>query len=73
MMIVSYILGHKNYPIPYNLKRNIFYLLFSIALVYVAFVVFDRNIIIGNMMLALFLITAAFLERKELSLIFRKK
>lgn len=72
MMVVSYILGHKNYPIPYNLKKNVFYLLLSVIIVFLSFVIFRRNLIIGNILLLIFLFTAAFLERKELSLIFGK-
>ena len=32
MMLVSYYLGQKHYPIPYNLRRSGFFLLFAIAL-----------------------------------------
>jgi O-antigen/teichoic acid export membrane protein len=30
MMIMSYIWGQKNYPIPYNLKKNLTYIIISI-------------------------------------------
>ena len=32
MMITSYILGQKHYPIPYNIKKGSFFLLFAVAL-----------------------------------------
>jgi len=32
MMLVSYYLGQKHYPIPYNLRRSGFFLLFAVAL-----------------------------------------
>jgi O-antigen/teichoic acid export membrane protein len=34
MMILSYIWGQKNYPIPYDLKKNLAYILSSIVIVY---------------------------------------
>lgn len=72
MMVVSYWLGQRNYPIPYNVKKCVLYLLASAVMVFLSFYVFERNLIAGNLLFLLFLITAFFLERKELSLIFRK-
>lgn len=72
MMIASYILGQQNYPIPYNLKKNIFYLVLSVVIVYLSFVTFNSNLVVGNMLLVIFLIIAAAIEHKELSLILRK-
>jgi O-antigen/teichoic acid export membrane protein len=34
MMILSYFWGQKNYPIPYNIKKNLAYIVTSIILVY---------------------------------------
>ncbi|HEY0668213.1 MAG TPA: polysaccharide biosynthesis C-terminal domain-containing protein [Sphingobacteriaceae bacterium] len=73
MMIISYLLGQKNYPIPYNLKKNVFYLGLSVIMVYLSFVTFNRNLIAGNILLVIFLTIAVFMERKELSLILRKR
>lgn len=73
MMMLSYIWGQKNYPIPYNLKKNLAYLLTSICIVFVAFVVFDRNLLIGNALFLIFTVTIIFIERKELKAIFRLK
>jgi O-antigen/teichoic acid export membrane protein len=72
MMILSYVLGQKNYPIPYNLKKNLAYIAISIILVILSFQVFDRNLIIGNGLLLLFLIGAFLVERKELTAIFNE-
>ncbi|HEX8377898.1 MAG TPA: oligosaccharide flippase family protein [Pedobacter sp.] len=66
MMVLSYILGQKNYPIPYNLKKNLSYIIVSILLVYLSFNVFNRNLIIGNGLLLAFLIAIFFIERKAL-------
>ncbi|MEZ7901710.1 MAG: oligosaccharide flippase family protein [Flavobacteriales bacterium] len=49
MMLVSYYLGQKHYPIPYNLRRSGFFLLFAIALygISVGFkIIFPDNILI---------------------------
>ncbi|MDB5061040.1 MAG: polysaccharide biosynthesis protein [Mucilaginibacter sp.] len=72
MMVMSYIWGQKNYPIPYNLKKNLAYIITSVMLVYLSFSVFKRNIFIGNALLILFAGAALFMERKELKAIFSK-
>lgn len=66
MMILSYLMGQKNYPIPYHLKKNVAYLLSAIGIVYLSFVIFDRNIIIGNLLLLLFIIITFLIERKRI-------
>lgn len=72
MMVLSYILGQKNYPIPYHLKKNVSYLLVSVLIVYLSFHVFHRNLIIGNLFLILFAAGALYSERKELLLLVKK-
>ncbi len=72
MMVLSYILGQKNYPIPYQLKKNVAYLLASVLIVYLSFTVFHRNLIIGNLFLILFAAAAFYNERKELLLLLKK-
>ncbi len=71
MMILSYIWGQKNYPIPYNLKKNLAYIISSALLVYISFYVFDRNIFIGNALLVLFASAALYFEWKNLKAIFK--
>ncbi len=70
MMLLSYIWGQKNYPIPYNLKKNIGYLLASICIVFVSFIVFKRNLIVGNMLFIIFTLVTVYIERKEIKVIF---
>lgn len=72
MMVLSYVLGQKNYPIPYNIKKNTAYLLAAIIIVYLDFSVFNRNLIIGNLLLLIFILTAIYVERKELKLLIGK-
>ncbi|WP_295721328.1 oligosaccharide flippase family protein [Mucilaginibacter sp.] len=72
MMILSYIWGQKNYPIPYNIKKNLAYIVASVILVYISFTIFKRNIFVGNALLIVFAGTAFYLERKSLLAIFKK-
>ncbi|MEJ7778251.1 MAG: oligosaccharide flippase family protein [Daejeonella sp.] len=73
MMILSYVMGQKNYPIPYNIKKNAGYLLASVGIVFVSFVVFNRNLIIGNALFVIFTVTTLYIERKELTAIFKSE
>lgn len=72
MMIISYILGQKYYPIPYNLKKILTYLVVSIILVFSSFFIFNRNIYIGNAMLIAFVAGAAYFERNDLLKILKR-
>ncbi|WP_442589115.1 oligosaccharide flippase family protein [Pedobacter sp. AW31-3R] len=72
MMVISYILGQKYYPIPYNLKRILIYLLTSVILVVLSFWVFHRNIYIGNALLLLFFAAIVGVEKKELKALLKK-
>lgn len=72
MMVLSYIWGQRNYPIPYDLKKNLAYIITSLVLVYLAFYVLNHNIFMGNALLLLFVAGAFFNERKELKAIFSK-
>ena len=73
MMVLSYLWGQKNYPIPYNLNKNLAYIIISIVLVYLSFTVFKRNIFAGNALLLLFIGGAYYMERKELKAILSKR
>jgi O-antigen/teichoic acid export membrane protein len=73
MMVISYILGQKYYPIPYNLKRVIGYLIVSMIMVVLSFWVFDRNIFIGNALLLIFAAGVYYFEKDQLKLILGKK
>ena len=70
MMVLSYILGQKNYPIPYDLKRNIAYLGLSVILVVLSFVVFKRDLLIGNIFFISFGLLILYFERKEIKKVF---
>src|SRR5690554_1519024 len=66
MMVLSFILGQKNYPIPYNVLKNSLYILSAAALSWICFDVFERNLIAGNAIFAIFILITFFAERKQL-------
>ena len=72
MMVLSYVWGQKNYPIPYNLKKNLAYIIVAGVFVFLSFGVFKRNIFVGNGLLLLFAAGAYYFERKELNAIFKR-
>lgn len=72
MMILSYLWGQKNYPIPYNIKKNLAYIVSSIVIVFLSFSVFHRNLLIGNALLILFAGAAFMAERKQIMAILKR-
>ena len=73
MMVLSYIFGKKNYPIPYNLRKIGFYLSISILFSILSFYVFDRNLLAGLILLLLFLGIVYKLENEKLRQVFLKR
>lgn len=69
MMVISYILGQKYYPIPYELKRISAYLVLSVVLVVLSFWVFNRNIYVGNGLLLLFIAGIFYMEKDDLKVL----
>lgn len=67
MMILSFVLGQKNYPIPYHVLKNVAYILSAAMLCWLCFDVFERNLLAGNAIFAIFIIVTFFAERKRLS------
>lgn len=70
MMILSYNLGKKHYPVPYNFRKIVFYMGTSIIFSILSFYVFNRNLVIGGIILLLFLFLVYKMENKTLKLIF---
>jgi len=66
MMLVSYFLGRKYYPVPYDINRISIYLLVSAGLSFITYYHFDRNMLLGTVFLLFFFALIGFLERKEL-------
>ncbi|WP_294244595.1 oligosaccharide flippase family protein [uncultured Chryseobacterium sp.] len=69
MMVLSYFLGQKYYPIPYRMKKISFFVALLIAFTYIIAVFFDYNIWIGNL---LFLLYAGILIYSEKNLLLSK-
>lgn len=72
-MVLSYIWGQKNYPIPYHLKKNLAYIISSCILVYLSYYLFKSNLIIGNALLLIFVSAAIYLEWKDFKTILTRK
>ena len=73
MMVISYVLGQKYYPIPYKLKRILAYIISSVVLVSLSFWVFHSNLIISNALLLLFIGAIVYFEKDELRGILARK
>ncbi len=72
IMVISYLLGQKYYPIPYNVGRLLWYLGTSLVLVFLSFYVFRQNIFIGDGLLLAFMIGMTFFEREGLQKMIKK-
>ena len=73
MMILSYLWGQKNYPIPYNVKKNLAYIISSILIVFLSFYIFKRNIFAGDALLLFYVFATLYFERRDLKTIFSKQ
>lgn len=72
MMVISYLLGQKKYAVPYDLKRIGGYLSLSVVFSIVSFYVFERDLIIGSVLLLVFLLWIVFAEKNELKRILKR-
>jgi len=72
MMVLSYLWGQRNYPIPYRIKKNVAYIVSSMVIVYLSFYVFNRNIFIGDALLLGYVGVAFYFERENLRAIFNR-
>jgi O-antigen/teichoic acid export membrane protein len=73
MMLMSYFLGRKYYPIPYNLRKVFFYMGISIVFSVLSFYVFNRNLFLGLLLLLVFLGLLYRLEKEVLLKLIRGK
>jgi len=73
MMIFSYYLGQKHYPVPYNIARIGSYLVLAIAISLVPYYLFEDNNYLRNTLLVLvFVSITIFLERHEIKQFIKK-
>ena len=70
MMILSYFIGKKYYPIPYNVRKIIFYLIISVSLSLVSFYGFRDNLQIGVLCVLTMNLIIFILEKKRIYALF---
>jgi O-antigen/teichoic acid export membrane protein len=73
MMLLSFYFGNMYYPIPYNFRKIVFYLSISTTFSIMSFYLFDRNLLIGIVLLLLFFGMVMKMEKEQLKKIFLKK
>ncbi|MDF0706830.1 lipopolysaccharide biosynthesis protein [Flagellimonas okinawensis] len=73
MMLLSYHFGKKYYPVPYNMRKIVFYLSVSLVFSILSFYVFNRNLIAGSTLFLLFLGLVYKMEADKLKRIFIKR
>ncbi|MGI9552569.1 MAG: lipopolysaccharide biosynthesis protein [Aurantibacter sp.] len=73
MVVLSYYFGKSHYPVPYNFRKIMFYLGMSILFSALSFYVFDRNLLIGIVLLLLFFALVYKMENETLRRIFLKR
>jgi len=73
MMAISYFMGAKAYPIPYDMKRIGGYLGLSILFSGISFYVFRENYYVGVTLIALFIYFIYYNERETLEKIINRK
>lgn len=73
MVILSYLWGQKNYPIPYNVQKILVYLVIGAVLSWSAVYVFDYNVWMGNVIWIALLLMIAVSERKNMLSFIAKK
>ncbi len=73
MMIISYVLGNKYYPIPYDMKKISAYLGLSIVFSIVYFYLFRENYFVGIPMLLVFTYFIYYNEKEIINRILKRK
>ena len=73
MMLISYILGNKYYPIPYDMKKITAYLGISIVFSTVYFYQFRENYFVGIPMLIIFTYFIYYNEKETINRIVKRK
>lgn len=73
MMVLSYFLGRKQYPIPYEINKIGLYLLISIGFSILSFYLFRENYFMGSILILLFSIFIYYNEKETLLKIIKRK
>ncbi|WP_417884651.1 lipopolysaccharide biosynthesis protein [Zunongwangia sp.] len=72
MMLISYFLGRKYYPVPYNIKRVGFYLGLAIAFSSISFIFFRQNYIVASIFIFIFVAITYFKEQEDIKKILKR-
>ena len=72
MMVLSYFIGKKHYPVPYNLKKSGSYLVASILISFISFQYFRENYLVSIGFVLAFGILIFWNEKKELFAILKR-
>lgn len=72
MMMISWYLGRKYYPIPYDLKKIGGYIILSITFAIISFYIFDSNYMISIPLLLLFLVILYVSEKNEIKQLLKR-
>lgn len=73
MMLLSFFIGRRYYPIPYNFRKILFYGGISILFSVLSFYVFDRNLWVGSFLFLVYLGLVWRMEQERLKAIFLKQ
>ena len=73
MMVISYVIGQKHYPVPYDVKKISLYLGVSILFCAVSFYKFQGIFIANTLLIISYFVIVYFSERKELLQILRRR
>jgi len=72
MVVLSYIWGQKNYPIPYKLGKILAYIVTGILFSYLSYFVFQHNVVIGNGLLIVYIAGVFLMEKNQLKQFIKK-
>lgn len=72
MMVISYVIGKKYYPVPYDIKRIGGYLGIATIISALSYYGFNQNYWMGTLLVLLFLVVIVLLERRELQQLIKK-
>ncbi|WP_353182997.1 oligosaccharide flippase family protein [Parapedobacter lycopersici] len=73
MVVLSYLWGNRRYPIPYRVGKNLSYIGVGVVVCWLAFIVFDRSIIAGNLLFIAFAGATFLVEWKNIRVLLKSK
>ena len=70
MALLSYAIGKKYYPIPYDVSKILFYIVLSISLSSISFYGFRDNILVGIACIMVMNLVILFREKRQIIKLF---